>query len=204
MKVNKSTTYKLEVERECGCKIVRDYKDEVCKNPHGDASFSACDKHQETADLIKELLTEVLEREAREAKAAAPVIHPRTAAMLQQPTEDTEAEATTVTAPTARTLRMTGSGAGARRSEGEGHRPAAAPAPRPGSSQHRPGPKTSSGGGFRRSDPNSGLSAAALAKVAAAPKQSVGLEIDMEAVDEDHRVTNVIEELGFLDEPDNE
>ncbi len=203
MKVRKSTLHKLEVERECGCLVAGDYEDSVYKRPRGEAVFKACAKHDGAmGEVVEEMMREILVKEASEVKLPeiVPVNHPRTVARQDTPSEDVSA------GPSVRSLRTAGaSSAGA-----AGHRPANAPAPTAGrSGAHRPSPggDPDKKSAYIRSDPNKGLSAAALSKLGAA-KEEGGLEISFgdasEAVPEDKRVTKLVHELGFLNEKDDE
>lgn len=218
MQVTKTTIYKLEIERPCGCKIAGDYEDDAYKKARGTALFTACEKHAEDASLVEELLREVLEKEAKDSKSPdppAPVIHPRTAAMAARaevaPAATTATPAgtapvaTAATAP-ARTLRTSGSNGTAGREQQQNRNGYGSPkisGGGPGS--HRPEPKPTGQSPFRRADPNAGLSPAAAAKIAktaAAPAAAGGLEIDIDGdqAPEDPRLTRVLEGMNLFDD----
>lgn len=204
MKVTKSTIYKLEIERTCTCKVAGDYEDVAFKKPRGTAIFTACATHKETpgVDVIEEMMREVLEKEAREAKAPE-VILPRAAQAAAARAEEAQAATPAVPDPNAnapaRTLRVAGSNGTAASSAG--HRPASAPTPQPGRGTHRPEGKTGGSSPFRRADPNAGLSAGALSKVGGGKPSSSALSVDFDQqVPEDSRVTALIEDIGFEDD----
>jgi hypothetical protein len=222
MKVSRSAIHRLEVDVTCGCKANGEYDDEACKKQKGTTTFTACEKHKEAAgvDMLEMMLIEVVDKEARELVIAPPEprVHPRTLA-LQQAEEAGDADPAAAAAP-ARTLRTSGS-TGATRAPAA---PAAPARSAPGS--HRPSRPAGGGGGgggfARRSDPGSRLSPAAArlaggSKVASSTRVAGGnanpsgisfggdLDIDMDEVPEDSRVTRLLEvtnALGGDDEGD--
>lgn len=210
MKVSKSTIYKLEIERPCGCKIAGDYEDAAYKKVRGTASFTACAKHAEDASLVEELLREVLEKEAAEAKAPeplAPAVHPRTVAHQQaaaapgaQPPAD---------GPPGRTVRTAGSNgsAGQERQNRNGYGTPTISRGGAATGSNRPSPKPSGQSPFRRADPNAKLSpaaASAVAKTASAPA-AVALDFELGAeAPEDPRLTRVIEGMNLFEDEGEE
>lgn len=193
MNVTKTTIHKLEIERPCGCKVAGDYEDDAYKKPRGAAIFAACEKHSEAAELIEELLREVLEREARQSVAPARLV-PRALAAAEG-AAPAAPQGDDASQPVARTLR-TGGASSNPADRPTQHRPASAPPPRPQGGPQRPVAKAP-GLGFRRANTNAGLSAAALSKVAS-PTSHRSLEIDMEAAPEDPRLTRAVEQFNLL------
>lgn len=203
MNVTKSIIYKLEIERDCGCKVAGDYEDAAYKKPRGTSIFTPCEKHKDAAgiELIEEMLREFLDKEARDAKAPE-VMHPRTAALR---TDATPEDAETANLPASRTLRTAGSSGTAGR---EQHRPASAPPRAATGGIHRPSTSKQAGKSspFRISDPNANLSPQALARVAGvSASQDIDLQMmDLEPAAEDRRVTNVLNELNVFGGDDDE
>ncbi len=204
MKVTKSAIYRLQVATSCGCAASGEYEDEACKKAKGPITFTPCDKHGQAPglDMVEMLLTEMVGSEA-EKITVAPAIHPRSAALIAG---NDEANQQTAAAVPARSLRTAGS-------TGEVRSPATPARPAPGS--HRPtggGPKGNSP--FRRADTSSRLSPHAAAALGGSKVASRGgnagielggeLDFDLDAVPEDHRVTSLVEQSGFLDMGDDE
>jgi hypothetical protein len=79
MKVEKTHVHRLSVERECGCRAVREFKDQQYKDAIAEAIYSPCKKHKaskELTDMMGMILCEDVNREA-ESMAAVPVhLHP--------------------------------------------------------------------------------------------------------------------------------
>jgi hypothetical protein len=211
MKVTKSAIHRLEVEVKCGCKAGGEYEDAACKKQKGVTVFTACEVHKTApgVEMLEMMLIEVVDKEAREL-VIEPTVHPRTLALVQQ--DDTEVS--DESGAPARTLRTAGSTGAVRAAS-----PVAPARSAPGS--HRP----AGGGGagsspFRRSDPSSRLSPAAQraaggskvasARVAGGAANPSGitfggdLEIDMDEVPEDTRVTRLLQVTNALgDEEDD-
>ncbi len=67
MKVEKTNVHRLSVERECGCKAVREFKDPQYKDPIDEASFEPCKKHKakgDLSDMMQMIMVEDVNREA--------------------------------------------------------------------------------------------------------------------------------------------
>jgi hypothetical protein len=78
MKVEKTNVHRLSVERECGCKAVREFSDPQYKEAIAEASYAPCKKHKAKPDLqemMQMIMTEDVNREAENQTAAAS--HPR-------------------------------------------------------------------------------------------------------------------------------
>ena len=77
MKVEKTNVHRLKVERECGWKAVREYKDPQYKEAIDEASYVPCKKHkakEDLAEMMGMILKEDVDREAE--KNAAPTYAP--------------------------------------------------------------------------------------------------------------------------------
>ena len=77
MKVEKTNVHRLTVERECGCKAVREYTDPQYKNAIDEAIYVPCKKHkakEDLAEMMGMILKEDVDREAE--KNAAPTYAP--------------------------------------------------------------------------------------------------------------------------------
>jgi hypothetical protein len=219
MKVLKSTIHKLEVERPCGCKIAGDYEDAAYKVKRGTSVFASCEVHREAAALVEDLLKEVLEKEAAEAKAPE-VILPRVQTAVDQGIASAQpqpvvtngtvaagAQASTSAGSPVRTLRTQGSSGSAGR-EQQNRNGYGSPAIGRGTGTHRPAPKVSGASPFKRSDSGPATTSAGIqshqAKVASSlasmlPGSSSGIDIDFD-VQEDPRITNAVEILDLLGE----
>jgi|SRR5579863_851441 len=67
MKVEKTNVHRLSVERECGCTAVREFKDPQYKDAIAEAEFEPCKKHKakpDLAEMMKMIMTEDVNREA--------------------------------------------------------------------------------------------------------------------------------------------
>jgi hypothetical protein len=60
MKVTKTTIYRLEFERSCGCKAERDYADNRYTKPYTVGTTVLCEKHLTKSPDAQEILQEVL------------------------------------------------------------------------------------------------------------------------------------------------
>ncbi len=77
MKVEKTNVHRLTVERECGCKAVREYTDPQYKEAIAEATYVPCKKHkakEDLAEMMGMILKEDVDREAE--KNAAPTYAP--------------------------------------------------------------------------------------------------------------------------------
>jgi len=87
MKVEKTNVHRLSVERECGCKATREFKDAAYKEAIDKATFDPCKKHKvkgDVADMMQMIMVEDVDREASTQSAAAE--RPAYAPMRAQPT----------------------------------------------------------------------------------------------------------------------
>jgi hypothetical protein len=79
MKVEKTNVHRLSVERECGCRAVREFSDPQYKDAIAEAVYSPCKKHKankDLADMMTMIMVEDVNREA-ETQSAVPVhLHP--------------------------------------------------------------------------------------------------------------------------------
>ena len=60
MKVTKTTIYRLEVERDCGCKGVKDYEDGRYQKGMSDGVTVLCEKHSKKSEDAQEILQEMI------------------------------------------------------------------------------------------------------------------------------------------------
>jgi hypothetical protein len=72
MKVTKSAVYRITASTGCACLVTREYEDADYKKPLGEAEFAVCKKHkgQPGVDVIEMILTELVDKEAEDHKAA--------------------------------------------------------------------------------------------------------------------------------------
>jgi hypothetical protein len=79
MKVEKTNVHRLSVERECGCRAVREFRDQQYKDAIAEAIYSPCKKHKankDLTDMMGMIMVEDVNREA-ESQAAVPThLHP--------------------------------------------------------------------------------------------------------------------------------
>jgi len=82
MKVEKTNVHRLSVERDCGCRAVREFRDPQYKDAIAEAIYSPCKKHKankDLSDMMGMILVEDVNREA-ESLSAVPVppthLHP--------------------------------------------------------------------------------------------------------------------------------
>jgi len=79
MKVEKTNVHRLSVERECGCRAVREFKDPQYKDPIAEGIYSPCKKHKaskELSDMMGMILVEDVNREAESLSATPVHLHP--------------------------------------------------------------------------------------------------------------------------------
>ena len=77
MKVTKTTIYRLEVERDCGCKGVRDYEDGRYQKGMADGVTVLCEKHSKKSEDAQEILQEmILDTLTMQAEQAAKTYAP--------------------------------------------------------------------------------------------------------------------------------
>jgi hypothetical protein len=215
MKTIKSTIHKLEKVADCGCRATGEYTDAELKVQQGDVTFTACDTHKDVPglELLAGILKEAVGQEALETKlppppAAIPTVHPRTIALARRtgtvPQEGTASEEISeeeaasreaiasqeAPAPPIRTLRTGGTPV---------HRPSGAHRPT------APGKPSGGGGGLFHRSTNAGGGATPLASAAGLLRTaaiSPGVLMDLDnAVDEDSRVTDLLESTIFADDP---
>ena len=74
MKITKSIVHRLSVEMSCGCSIMREYGDSIYKEPVGLHKSFPCEAHASDPSLsvLIFIMTELLDKEAEEAKEAPP------------------------------------------------------------------------------------------------------------------------------------
>lgn len=78
MKVEKTHVHRLSVERDCGCRAVREFKDPQYKDAIAEAIYSPCKKHKaskDLSDMMGMILVEDVNREAETQAAAATPTH---------------------------------------------------------------------------------------------------------------------------------
>jgi len=100
MKVEKTNVQRLTVERECGCKATREYKDPQYKDPIAEAAYEPCKKHKakpDLADMMGMIMREDVDREAQ--NNAAPTYAPM---RVPQPTTLDAAGETVISMPIVR------------------------------------------------------------------------------------------------------
>jgi len=76
MKVEKTHVHRLSVERECGCRAVREFKDNQYKDAIAEAIYSPCKKHKakpELQDMMAMIMIEDVNREAENQSVS--VVH---------------------------------------------------------------------------------------------------------------------------------
>ena len=192
MNVTKMHVHRLTVDVRCGCRAVGEFTDEWCKEPLGPTVFTACEKHAEGTgvEMVEMMLTEFLELRAKEmqpppAPPAPPRQH-RPASTQATGVEGVElADGGSVTREPIPERPSAKQGIRRVAGAGNGHRPSSVPG------AHRP-PRP----GEQRPAPAAATPKSASTRVAAArPAQ---LQIDMDEVPEDVRVTRIVEELDFL------
>jgi hypothetical protein len=79
MKVEKTSVHRLSVERECGCRAVREFKDPQYKDAIAEAIYSPCKKHKakpELQDMMAMIMIEDVNREAETLSAVPVHLHP--------------------------------------------------------------------------------------------------------------------------------
>lgn len=72
MKLTKSSVHRLQLEKGCGCKAVKEYEDPRYTKSLGDGNVTLCEKHEavkskDTKDVLTEMLLETLELQAEAA-----------------------------------------------------------------------------------------------------------------------------------------
>jgi hypothetical protein len=75
MKAYVGTMYRIIIEKKCGCRATQEFKDAVMKEPDGEPTYKACDKHKkgQAGEIIQELMFEVLESKAEEHRSKASI-----------------------------------------------------------------------------------------------------------------------------------
>jgi hypothetical protein len=219
MKITKTAIHKLTVQADCGCIAYGEYQDEALKKTVAGPLFSPCDTHKENpgASVIEGLLKEVVIHTAAETKVAPP---PAPAPSAPPPHIDgaiaaRRAERVAAAAPASETNGGTppaavAGGAAAPATPGIPGATTRTPiAVKPGS--HRPGTKEPRvvGGNphkVRLHDPTvtgrgrTGTGTPGGPKVASAASAVT----DMDGVPEDRRVTALVENIGLLDDGDDD
>lgn len=71
MKVTKINVYRLEVERDCGCKATREYEDPRYQKPMSEGSTTLCEKHsnksEDAQEILREMILDTLTMQAEQA-----------------------------------------------------------------------------------------------------------------------------------------
>lgn len=220
MKITQTAVYKLAAQAECGCTSTAEYHDAGYHKPAGESAFAPCATHKDTdlAAALATILKEVVVKEANEHQSrvqmptasgvpmpdGTEVRHPLPA--VARVARVSSAAARSETGPTGRpTLRAVASGATAPPTP-LGNAVAA----KPGTETRTPlpGPRPTPGGtprvvggapGIKRVDPNAALARRGLATAkTAAAAAPMTLDIGDE-VDEDARLTNLLETSGALE-----
>lgn len=195
MKVTKRTVWKLEIKRDCGCKVSGEYFDELYTCRVGESVFTPCSQHEEHKELLLGFMLEILEQEIKNSHRI-PSTPTETAKTEVDPVKVETAETETAEAEVApaRTLRTSGSSESARARPVRTVKAAGS---------HRPTGRSSSGMGIRRIDAGSNVSPAAQQLMArkSAPSH---LELDLESnVKESQQVTKLLDlALAAEDEDD--
>jgi hypothetical protein len=220
MKITQTAVYKLAAQAECGCTSTAEYHDAKYHKPVGEIAFAPCATHKDTdfTAALATILKEVVVKEATDRQgplwvqpaAGGPVPegvevrHPLPA--VARVARVSSAAARSETGPTGRpTLRAVASGATAppiplgtavaAKAGTETRTPLPGPRPTPGGT-----PRVSGGApGIKRVDPNAalvhrGLATAKTAAAAAPMTLDIGDEVD-----EDTRLTNLLETSGALE-----
>ena len=108
MKVEKTNVHRLTVERECGCKATREYSDPQYKVAIAEAAYTPCKKHkakEDLADMMGMIMREDVDREAQ--NNAAPTYAPMRVPNAQPATlDDSSGESITSTPITRRPARV--------------------------------------------------------------------------------------------------
>jgi hypothetical protein len=60
MKVTKTNVFRLEIERDCGCKATREYEDARYQKGNGEGTTTLCDKHASKSEDAQEILREMI------------------------------------------------------------------------------------------------------------------------------------------------
>jgi hypothetical protein len=71
MKVEKTVVYRVTVERECGCTAVKEFKDPQYKEAITEAGYEPCKKHKANKDLVDMMGMILKEDVQREAESSA-------------------------------------------------------------------------------------------------------------------------------------
>jgi len=103
MKVEKTNVHRLTVERECGCKATREYSDPQYKTALAEATFVSCKKHAKTpdiADMMSMIMREDVDREAQ--TNAAPTYAPMRVPQAEPTTLDNTTGETVTSTPIVR------------------------------------------------------------------------------------------------------
>jgi hypothetical protein len=78
MEVKREIVHRLTFVNDCGCQSIREYKDQMCKEPMGGSKFTACDIHkaksQDVQEILEMMTNQALDREAS-STPAPPVQH---------------------------------------------------------------------------------------------------------------------------------
>jgi hypothetical protein len=80
MEVKREIVHRLTFVNDCGCQSIREYKDQMCKEPMGGSKFTTCDVHKAKSHDVQEIL-EMMTNQAldREASSTPAPIQPRQA-----------------------------------------------------------------------------------------------------------------------------
>lgn len=213
MKVTKGPVYRITVETKCGCKAAGEYADAHYRQPLGDAKFYVCEKHKDRAeiDILEMTLLEFVEKEALDAKTAANLATLRAA--QEQPQGEDEAPAenvvgegaeSTTRMPLNRKLERTASVGAAPTANGS-NVPPPMKGPRRDPLQvtkvNRGGVPT---GGQSQADILAAKKAALAASAAAgAPARGTAVEMQIDEVPENPKITDFIDE-NLLGDPEDD
>lgn len=207
MKVEKTSVYRLSVERECGCKATREFTDPLYREPIAEAGYVPCKKHKGKPDLqemMQMIMIEDLNREA-ETTTNTRSIHAPVHAI---PTSlDGSAGETVTSTPISRRLSVPTSGGVAV--------PAPQAGPRRDPTQVRTVNRDHTGTGRRAASagkaPITGVTVtnpaasrrANTVQVGEVELATPGMNLDLDEVPEDPRVTNLAESVLLPDLEDD-
>jgi hypothetical protein len=223
MKVTKSAVYRLTVEGDCGCTVAQEFSDVELKQSLAKPVFNPCEKHEPAKDMLETIFLEMhakevdeeakrVETETARINEAKKAIAPSPRPVATTPADPNAPQRIEIPIPgvgpvvpkvvTAADVVLTENDVEPlpeTRSRAASARPAARPAG--GAGGQRPA------GGFRRSAQPTSAAEAVAARAGALPVIKVAgggaSSLNIDAAEEDPRVTNLIESAGFLDAEDD-
>lgn len=108
MKIQKTNVFRLSIEKDnCTCKVLREYSDAQYKTPLSEPVFTPCKKHgakPEVSEAVGDMMVEMLDREAQ--NNAAPTYAPMRVPEAQPTSLDGSSGETVTSTPIARRPRV--------------------------------------------------------------------------------------------------